>query len=83
MRGFTYPRYAWVTNGWYQSSWWTEEVTPWSGECSDDELAEILHRSLVLEKLPERNDSNTPTDVGLVRAQVLLFFCDFILISDP
>ena len=36
-------------------------------DCSDDELAEFLHRSLVLEMYPEHNDSNAPTDVGLVR----------------
>ena len=73
MRGFTYPRYAWVTNGWYQSSWWTEEVTPCSGECSDDELAEILHRSLVLEQFPEHSDPNASTDVAMVRMKQI---CD-------
>ena len=66
MRGFTYPRYAWVTNGWYQNNWWTEEVNQEQIDCSDDELAEFLHRSLVLEMLPEHNDSNAPTDVRLV-----------------
>ena len=80
MRGFTYPRYAWVTNGWYQNNWWTEEVNQEQIDCSDDELAEFLHRSLVLKMLPEHNDSNAPTDVRLVSIeQIHLVFCIIIL----
>ena len=48
LRGYKHPKYVWLTYGWYQDRWWTEEVNPEPTNCTDHQLAEVLHRSLVL-----------------------------------
>ncbi|XP_064390850.1 gamma-aminobutyric acid type B receptor subunit 2-like isoform X2 [Halichondria panicea] len=65
IRGFIYPNYAWLTYGWYQDRWWTEEVNPEPTNCTDDQLAEALHRSIALQLRPELNDSKTITESQL------------------
>ncbi|XP_064390853.1 gamma-aminobutyric acid type B receptor subunit 2-like [Halichondria panicea] len=65
LRGYTYPKYAWLTYGWYQDRWWTEEVNPEPTNCTDDQLAEALHRSIALQLLPNLNKLNSTTDTGL------------------
>ncbi len=66
LRGYTYPKYVWLTYGWYQDRWWTEEVNPEPTNCTDDQLAEALHRSIALQLLPNLNKLNSTTDTGLV-----------------
>ncbi len=46
-KGFAYPRYAWITHGRYNDEWWIEDP---STDCLDDELADILHRTLAVTK---------------------------------
>ncbi|XP_064390840.1 gamma-aminobutyric acid type B receptor subunit 2-like [Halichondria panicea] len=65
LRGYTYPKYAWLTYGWYQDRWWTEEVYPELTNCTDNQLAEFLHRSIALQLLPNLNELNATTDTGL------------------
>ncbi len=48
LKGLTYPKYVWLTYGWYQDRWWTEEVNPEPINCTDHQLAEVLHRSFLL-----------------------------------
>ena len=65
--GLTYPRYAWLTYGWYQDRWWTEEVNPNNMvDCTDQQLATFLERALVLQISPRPDNSSAPTDTGLV-----------------
>ncbi len=66
LRGYTHPKYVWVTYGWYQDRWWTEEVNPEPTNCTDHQLAEVLHRSLALQLIPDLNELNATTDTGLV-----------------
>ncbi len=60
LRGYTHPKYVWLTYGWYQDRWWTEEVNPEPTNCTDYQLAEVLHRSLTLEQiLQQKHDAHT------------------------
>ncbi|XP_064391124.1 gamma-aminobutyric acid type B receptor subunit 2-like [Halichondria panicea] len=65
LKGYTYPKYAWLTYGWYQNRWWTEEVNPEPTNCTDNQLAEALHRSSALQLLPNLNKLNSTTDTRL------------------
>ncbi len=72
LKGLTYPKYVWLTYGWYQDRWWTEEMNPEQTNCTDHQLAEVLHRSLVLQLIPNLNDLNTTTDTGLVSLNIII-----------
>ena len=69
MKGFTYPRYAWITYGWYQDEWWTAAVTDNDVNCTDAELASFLDRVLAVQNIPAAENLTAPTDTGLVSRQ--------------
>ena len=69
MKGFTYPRYAWITYGWYQDEWWTAAVTDNDVNCTDAELASFLDRVLAVQNIPAAENLTAPTDTGLVSQQ--------------
>ncbi len=68
MRGFKHPRYAWITYGWYQDRWWEGEANP---ECSHDQLANFLHRSLAVTPLIAYNPAGTLPYAKLVLKSLL------------
>lgn len=72
MRGFTYPRYVWLSYGWYQDKWWTSEINPRMANCTDSQLAGFLERGLALQILPMAQDLDAMTDTGLVGSNI---FC--------
>ena len=60
----TYPRYAWLTFGWYPFGWWLSDGTV---DCTDQQLAAFMERSLALQIFPNPDDRSASTDTGLVR----------------
>ena len=67
-----YPNYAWLLYGWYSEKWWrtfNAEVN-----CSDDELAGVLERALVVQQYPiADNSSYAAVDVLVSFNGCLLF----------
>lgn len=58
----TYPRYAWLTFGWYPFGWWLSDGTV---DCTDQQLAAFMERSLALQIFPNPDDRSASTDTGL------------------
>ena len=56
-------RYAWILYGWYSEEWWrlSNDVN-----CSEDELAAVLERALVVQQYPIADTSDGAVG-GLVR----------------
>ena len=56
-------RYAWILYGWYSEEWWrsSDDVN-----CSEDELAAVLERALVVQQYPIADTSDGAVG-GLVR----------------
>ena len=68
-RNLTYPRYVWITFGWYPDSWWTQAVSTVYVPCTDEELeAFILNaRMIQIRQYPTPNDIDETTIAGIVR----------------
>ena len=51
-----YPDYTWILYGWYSNEWWrsTSDVN-----CSEDELAAMLERALVIQQYPIADNMST------------------------
>ena len=51
-----YPDYAWILYGWYSEDWWrsTNDVN-----CTEDELASVLERALVIQQYPVNDNVST------------------------
>ena len=45
-------------------------MNPEPTNCTDDQLAEFLHRSIALQLLPNLNELNATTDTGLVSSSI-------------
>lgn len=69
MRNLTYPRYAWITFGWYPDGWWTRAVSSDYVSCSDEELETfILNAGMIqIRQYPTPNNIDGTTIAGIVR----------------
>ena len=66
---FCYPRYVWITYGWYHDNWWTSAVNNHPIRCSEDELVMLLRLSISIETDPVPDDFDASTDVQMVLTQ--------------
>ena len=65
LRGYTYPRYAWIVYAWYPEKWWTlESDVPLN--CTGDQVARFLERALATQVYAVTSDVYAMTDTGLV-----------------
>lgn len=69
-----YPRYVFLTLGWYPSKWWMEESAGNDTlvSCTNSQLEEVLDRSLVINIYPIADNEDGPTDVGKTYNEFLL-----------
>ena len=60
----TYPDFAWILYGWYSVDWWksTNDVN-----CTEDQLATMLDRALVIQQYPTTENISADAVGGLVR----------------
>ena len=59
-----YPSYAWLLYGWYSVEWWrTSNVAV---NCSEDQLAAVLERALVVQQYPIGDNLSHAAVGGLV-----------------
>ena len=59
--------FVWLIHGWYKLRWWTAEVAQDSEvDCTDDQLEQLLRRSLAILQIPTADNTTAPTDVELV-----------------
>ena len=70
-RGLRYPRYMFLTYGWYSNQWW--EVDTESLGCSSDDRASVLANTLSLLYFDflQHFDLEAPTDTGIVSCWLL------------
>ena len=66
-----YPRYVWITFGWYDDDWYREQPTgelveDGSGQCTVQELTEAVNGALIIQHYPTASDMNAPTMSGIV-----------------
>ena len=64
-KGMTYPRYVWLTYGWYRKDWWRAEGSAIPVNCTDAQLAMVLNNSLAIIPYPN-NDLSQPTVTNIV-----------------
>lgn len=65
--------YVWLIHGWYKQHWWTAEVAKDDVvDCTNEELEDLVKRSIAILQIPSADNFTSPTDVQLVRSQVLL-----------
>ena len=69
-KGFTYPRYAWIAFDWYPQRWWTRAVFQDDIDCTDDELAAFLDKTITLRRHPTQEDVNATTTTGIVSGYI-------------
>ena len=65
--GITHPSYVFITHGWYQNRWWSQEVANSSLNCSDAEIINMLHGVIAVQQFPVAKNGSHPTASGLVR----------------
>ena len=65
-RGMVYPRFVWMSYGWYTEGWWKEQLQDTG--CSVREMKDALHRSLSFHHFPTptKDEEDAPTDVNYV-----------------
>ena len=64
-----YPRYVWITYSWYQDRWWRPVINNDPIRCDEEDLVQLLKRSLILGIVPFPDDPDASTDVGQVRVR--------------
>ena len=69
-RGMTYPRYAFITYGWYGNYWW---VPQGDINCTVQEMEEVLNHSLALFAYPRIQNSLEVVDAGIVSTSMILY----------
>ena len=55
-------------------------MNPEPANCTDDQLAEFLERSIALELFPRLNDSNAMTDAGIV-SKCMCFYLNVVNVN--
>ena len=50
-----YPDYAWILYGWYSEEWWKSTNV----NCTEEELASVLERALVIQQYPINDNMST------------------------
>ena len=68
LQGKLYPRYAWITPGWYRREWWRGEGE--EGVCNDTAIEAVLRTSLAFFHHGIVNGSEL-TDTGIVSEELL------------
>ncbi|XP_065920337.1 gamma-aminobutyric acid type B receptor subunit 2-like isoform X2 [Dysidea avara] len=68
-----YPRFVWMTYGWYSEGWWEEigndinnRFVVDTDNCTLDEMQQVIYRSLSFHHfpLPTEEENDSPTDVN-------------------
>ena len=60
-----YPNYAWILYGWYSEEWWRSISDV---NCTENEIATVLERALVIQQYHPTNNSSTLAIGGLVKS---------------
>ena len=82
--GITHPSYVFITHGWYQSHWWSQEVSRLSLNCSDADMTNMLHGVIAVQQFPVANSGSHPTASGLVRNEcrlICILSCSILITS--
>ena len=68
-RNLTYPRYVWITFGWYPYGWWIPENDV---SCSNQQLEDFIvkARMLQVQQYPTPNNIDGSTISGIVRLAI-------------
>ncbi len=64
-----YPKYVFITYGWYPRDWWRNGASGGELECSESELAQSLHGAFALQQQPSALNINRTTDSDIVSWQ--------------
>ena len=76
-RGMTYPRYAFITYGWYRNHWW---VSQGDINCTVQEMEKVLNHSLAVFAYPRIQNSMEVVDAGIVSTSLILYvYCSTML----
>ena len=67
-QNYIYPRYVFMTYDWFPPKWWTFERSHdvVHVNCTDEELANFIERSLSFQWRPVPDNENVLTDTGKV-----------------
>ena len=68
--GMTYPRYAFITYGWYRNHWW---VSQGDINCTVQEMEKVLNHSLAVFAYPRIQNSMEVVDAGIVSTSIILY----------
>ena len=71
--GRIYPRYTFITYGWYHPGWWLFNDTT----CSTQEIKSVLDYSLAVTQYPDTTNKTALTDEDIVSKEywlILLWF---------
>lgn len=71
----TYPRYVYITYGWYANYWWVpkEDIN-----CTVQEMEEVLDNSLAMFAYPRIQNSSEVIDAGIVSINHYVYTSDSI-----
>lgn len=62
--------YVWLIHGWYKQHWWTAEVAKDDVvDCTNEELEDLVKRSIAILQIPSADNFTSPTDVQLTAAE--------------
>ena len=71
-KGFVYPRYTYITIGWYNEHWWTSS-NPIS--CTTEQMEATLEYSLAIAQRPVTKNKQEPTyPTGIVSSKSIDFY---------
>lgn len=68
-----YPRYVWITYGWYNDNWHRAQsstddaLEDVSGQCTEQQLSKAVNGAIIIQHYPTASDENAPTISGIVR----------------
>ena len=64
-----YPRYVWITYGWYDDDWYRAQSTDDAVEdveCTVQQLSKAVNGAIIIQHYPTASDINAPTMTGIV-----------------
>ena len=64
--GRIYPRYTFITYGWYRPEWWLSNDT----NCSAQDIKSVLDYSLAVNQDPDGTNKTALTDTGIVSQSI-------------
>ena len=69
-----YPRYVWITYGWYDADWYraqSNDDAVEDVECTVQQLSKAVNGAIIIQHYPTASDMNAPTMTGIVSLFIL------------